>query len=104
MGVCTGGVVSTGGVMGVFVQLGGQTPLKLAQQLADAGVPILGTSFDEVDDRDPGQRLSIIVLNGADRLDMLPERRARPRSTPPCRVHDARARACARGTHPPRER
>ena len=34
----------TGGVMGVFVQLGGQTPLKLAQQLADAGVPILGTS------------------------------------------------------------
>ena len=30
--------------MGVFVQLGGQTPLKLAQQLADAGVPILGTS------------------------------------------------------------
>ena len=34
----------TGGVMGVFVQLGGQTPLKLAQELADAGVPILGTS------------------------------------------------------------
>lgn len=39
----------TGGVLGVFVQLGGQTPLKLAQQLADAGVPILGTSPEAID-------------------------------------------------------
>jgi len=39
----------TGGVAGVFVQLGGQTPLKLAQQLADAGVPILGTSPEAID-------------------------------------------------------
>ncbi|MDZ5077921.1 carbamoyl-phosphate synthase large subunit [Nesterenkonia sp. HG001] len=39
----------TGGVHGVFVQLGGQTPLKLAQQLADAGVPILGTSPEAID-------------------------------------------------------
>ncbi|GHG39794.1 carbamoyl-phosphate synthase large chain [Sinomonas cellulolyticus] len=39
----------TGGVVGVFVQLGGQTPLKLAQQLADAGVPILGTSPEAID-------------------------------------------------------
>ena len=39
----------TGGVMGVFVQLGGQTPLKLAQRLADAGVPILGTSPAAID-------------------------------------------------------
>ncbi|HEV7168962.1 MAG TPA: carbamoyl-phosphate synthase large subunit, partial [Micrococcaceae bacterium] len=39
----------TGGVMGVFVQLGGQTPLKLAQALADAGVPILGTSPAAID-------------------------------------------------------
>lgn len=35
---------ASGGVAGVFVQLGGQTPLKLAQELADAGVTILGTS------------------------------------------------------------
>jgi carbamoyl-phosphate synthase large subunit len=34
---------------GVLVQLGGQTPLKLAQQLQDAGVPILGTSPDAID-------------------------------------------------------
>jgi carbamoyl-phosphate synthase large subunit len=32
-----------GGIAGVVVQLGGQTPLGLAQQLADAGVPIVGT-------------------------------------------------------------
>ena len=32
------------GVVGVIVQLGGQTPLGLAQKLADAGVPIVGTS------------------------------------------------------------
>ncbi|MGF9661827.1 carbamoyl-phosphate synthase large subunit [Arthrobacter crystallopoietes] len=39
----------TGGVMGVFVQLGGQTPLKLAQALSDAGIPILGTSPEAID-------------------------------------------------------
>jgi carbamoyl-phosphate synthase large subunit len=33
----------SGTVTGVIVQLGGQTPLGLAQRLADAGVPIVGT-------------------------------------------------------------
>ena len=40
---------------GVIVQLGGQTPLKLAGPLAELGVPILGTSVDAIDraeDRD----------------------------------------------------
>ena len=37
------------GVAGVIVQLGGQTPLKLAQALADAGVPIVGTSPEAID-------------------------------------------------------
>src|SRR5690606_23813199 len=40
---------------GVIVQLGGQTPLKLAEPLAELGVPILGTSVDAIDraeDRD----------------------------------------------------
>jgi carbamoyl-phosphate synthase large subunit len=32
------------GVVGAIVQMGGQTPLGLAQRLADAGVPIVGTS------------------------------------------------------------
>ena len=34
---------------GVIVQLGGQTPLNLAQGLEAAGVPILGTSVDAID-------------------------------------------------------
>ncbi|WP_243788914.1 carbamoyl-phosphate synthase large subunit [Saccharopolyspora gloriosae] len=34
---------ASGEVAGVIVQLGGQTPLGLAQRLADAGVPIVGT-------------------------------------------------------------
>ena len=33
-----------GNLTGVLVQLGGQTPLRIAQNLADAGVPIVGTS------------------------------------------------------------
>ncbi|MDP9765318.1 carbamoyl-phosphate synthase large subunit [Deinococcus enclensis] len=40
--------------VGVIVQLGGQTPLKLAKKLADAGAPIIGTSpetIHEAEDR-----------------------------------------------------
>jgi carbamoyl-phosphate synthase large subunit len=33
---------------GVIVQFGGQTPLNLAQRLADAGVPIIGTSVGSI--------------------------------------------------------
>ncbi len=40
---------AAGPVKGVMVQLGGQTPLSLAQRLADAGVPILGTSPEAID-------------------------------------------------------
>jgi carbamoyl-phosphate synthase large subunit len=36
------------GVVGVIVQLGGQTPLGLARRLAAAGVPIVGTSPDSI--------------------------------------------------------
>ncbi|MDX1660406.1 MAG: carbamoyl-phosphate synthase large subunit [Gemmatimonadota bacterium] len=45
---------------GVLIQYGGQTPLKLAKPLADAGVPIVGTSpdaIDECEDRDRFNRL-----------------------------------------------
>jgi carbamoyl-phosphate synthase large subunit len=44
-----------GTLAGVIVQFGGQTPLKLAQALEDANVPILGTPPDAIDlaeDRD----------------------------------------------------
>jgi carbamoyl-phosphate synthase large subunit len=35
--------------LGVIVQFGGQTPLKLAAGLLEAGVPVLGTSVDAID-------------------------------------------------------
>jgi carbamoyl-phosphate synthase large subunit len=49
-----------GTIKGVIVQLGGQTPLKLAQALQDEGIPILGTSPDAIDlaeDRERFQKL-----------------------------------------------
>ncbi|APT92462.1 carbamoyl phosphate synthase large subunit [Corynebacterium phocae] len=39
----------SGTVAGVIVQLGGQTPLGLAQKLTDAGVPVVGTSAAAID-------------------------------------------------------
>ncbi|WP_293907721.1 carbamoyl-phosphate synthase large subunit, partial [Phenylobacterium sp.] len=49
-----------GTLLGVIVQFGGQTPLKLAQPLEDAGIPILGTTPDAIDlaeDRERFQQL-----------------------------------------------
>ncbi|MGN7098522.1 carbamoyl-phosphate synthase large subunit [Brevundimonas diminuta] len=40
---------SKGELLGVVVQFGGQTPLKLAHALQEDGVPILGTSVDSID-------------------------------------------------------
>ena len=51
---------SRGTVLGCIVQYGGQTPLKLSQALARAGIPILGTSADAIDiaeDRERFQQL-----------------------------------------------
>jgi carbamoyl-phosphate synthase large subunit len=51
---------SKGTLLGVVVQYGGQTPLKLAATLDAEGVPILGTSFDAIDlaeDRERFQKL-----------------------------------------------
>ncbi|RYB07070.1 carbamoyl-phosphate synthase large subunit [Lichenibacterium ramalinae] len=51
---------SRGTLKGVIVQFGGQTPLKLAHALQEAGIPILGTSVDSIDlaeDRDRFKRL-----------------------------------------------
>ncbi len=49
-----------GTVVGAIVQFGGQTPLKLAHALEQAGVPIIGTSVDSIDlaeDRERFQQL-----------------------------------------------
>ena len=40
---------ASGDVAGVICQLGGQTPLGLAQRLKDAGVPIVGTQPEAID-------------------------------------------------------
>ncbi len=51
---------SRGTVLGVIVQFGGQTPLKLAAALEEAQIPILGTSPDAIDlaeDRERFQKL-----------------------------------------------
>jgi carbamoyl-phosphate synthase large subunit len=50
-----------GELLGVIVQLGGQTPLKLAAQLQDAGVPILGTSPDSIDLAEDRERFASLV-------------------------------------------
>ena len=51
---------SKGELLGLIVQFGGQTPLKLAKPLEAAGIPILGTSPDAIDlaeDRERFQQL-----------------------------------------------
>ena len=45
---------------GVVIQFGGQTPLKLARALEDAGFPILGTPFDAVDLAEDRERFAAL--------------------------------------------
>src|SRR5213593_4108031 len=47
--------------LGVVVQFGGQTPLKLAVPLRDVGVPILGTTPDAIDRAEDRQRFSALL-------------------------------------------
>jgi len=50
-----------GDVLGVIVQLGGQTPLKLCHELQKAGVKILGTSPDAIDLSEDRERFSKLL-------------------------------------------
>ena len=50
-----------GTLHGVIVQFGGQTPLKLAKSLEQAGVPILGTSPDAIDLAENRERFQTLV-------------------------------------------
>jgi len=50
-----------GTLHGVIVQFGGQTPLKIAQALEDAGIPILGTSPDSIDWAEDRERFQALV-------------------------------------------
>ena len=46
---------------GVIVQFGGQTPLKLARNLARAGVPIIGTTPDQIDRAEDRERFQQMI-------------------------------------------
>ncbi|MEM5520275.1 carbamoyl-phosphate synthase large subunit [Sulfitobacter sp. AS59] len=50
-----------GTLHGVIVQFGGQTPLKIAQALQDAGIPILGTTPDMIDLAEDRERFADLV-------------------------------------------
>ena len=52
---------SRGELLGVIVQLGGQTPLKLAADLGAAGIPILGTKPDSIDLAEDRERFAKLV-------------------------------------------
>ena len=54
---------SAGELAGVIVQFGGQTPLKLAQPLNQAGIPILGTSPDSIDLAEDRKEWSALLSN-----------------------------------------
>jgi carbamoyl-phosphate synthase large subunit len=52
---------ANGTLHGVIVQFGGQTPLKLAESLEKAGVPILGTSPDAIDLAEDRNRFKLLL-------------------------------------------
>ena len=52
---------TNGKVLGVICQFGGQTPLRLAHALADAGIPILGTTPDAIDLAEDRQRFAKLL-------------------------------------------
>jgi carbamoyl-phosphate synthase large subunit len=60
---------------GVIVQFGGQTPLKLARELAANGVPIMGTSPDMIDVAEDRERFAQMLHRA--RLRQPPNRTAR---------------------------
>jgi len=55
------GEQANGRVLGVIVQFGGQTPLKLSSALEAAGIPILGTSPDAIDLAEDRERFQALL-------------------------------------------
>ncbi|MEL7489566.1 MAG: carbamoyl-phosphate synthase large subunit [Pseudomonadota bacterium] len=68
---------SAGTLLGVIVQYGGQTPLKLAETLDAEGVPILGTPYDAIDLAEDRERFKKLI----NELDL----RQPPNATSPSR-------------------
>ncbi len=55
------GVIEVEKPKGVIIQFGGQTPLNLAERLAAAGVPILGTSQEAIDRAEDRERFTALI-------------------------------------------
>jgi len=75
-----------GAVLGVIVQFGGQTPLKLAKALEEAGIPILGTSPDAIDLAEDRERFQKLLF----KLNLLQPRNGLARSIEEAEVVAAR--------------
>ena len=52
-----------GNVLGALVQFGGQTPLKIAKEIEEAGINIIGTSTNAIDLAEDRDRFSEILLS-----------------------------------------
>ena len=68
-------VIRTENPWGVIVQYGGQTPLKIAKELAQEGAPIIGTLPDDIDAAEDRERFQQIIKNL--KLKQPPNRTAR---------------------------
>jgi len=55
------GEMASGELLGVIVQFGGQTPLKLAEALEANGIPLLGTKRDALDRAEDRERFKDLV-------------------------------------------
>ncbi len=80
---------------GVVIQFGGQTPLKLARAIEDAGYRILGTPFDAVDLAEDRERFAGLLLGARAALAGVGDRRDRP--TRPSRSPSGSATRCSSG-------
>ena len=55
------GIIEVEQPEGIIIQFGGQTPLKLARDLADAGAPIIGTTPDCIDQAEDRERFQQLI-------------------------------------------
>jgi carbamoyl-phosphate synthase large subunit len=80
----TGRAAGGPGVVGVIVQLGGQTPLGLANRLKAAGVPIVGTSPESIDMAEDRGLFGALLAGPScvHRTTAPPRRSTRPRPSP----------------------
>ena len=89
---------SNGTLKGVIVQFGGQTPLKLAEALEEAGVPILGTSPDAIDLAEDRDRFKALIEKLGLKQPQERHRRARPAKRAPSPTASAIRSSSARPT------